>query len=412
LSLQEMGKKIRKSLKKRYCDIVSRFINFQLPDDPIHSLKETLQLFAMAGIRNSYVTTVSRDMKAAGHHCQTGETAMDRVGPLLSSALFEEGCKANDHIIKNSVERGELKKKLFVAIDTHNVYRHTKIPIGRRLRKRSCSDILTVIGRKPKNSACYAHEYMTLQNIKMRDEPTYVLAFDRVLPLQNRPKITERLIEETESKTDSTIALLVGDGGFDDVDTMKMCKKQGKHFVFRADKDKKVKAIVDEVEKNDRNYQVVYNYVKGNKKHNVTVNLVVLKVDWLKKQGIKYPLVKKGYLTFFTDLSHNEHVSLESFCLRIALYYKKRWGIETGYRDIGAFEAKTHSLHDATRLFLYIQAIILFNLWIQINLEFKDDPDRIKHFRKGIPKSTIKFIMEQMTLDENKEEMEQGPLKN
>jgi len=77
--------------------------------------------------------------------------------------------------------------------------------------------------------------------------------------------------------------LLVGDGGFDDVDTMKMCKKQGIHFVFRADKDKKVKAIVDEVEKNDRNYHVVYNYVKGNKNHNVKVNLVVLKVDWLNK---------------------------------------------------------------------------------------------------------------------------------
>ena len=120
--------------------------------------------------------------------------------------------------------------------------------------------------------------------------------------------------------------------------------------------------------------------------------------------------MKKGYLTFFTDISHNENVSMKSFCLRIALYYKKRWGIETGYRDIGEFEAKTHSLNDATRLFLYIQAIILFNLWIQINLEFKDDSDRIKHFRDGIPKSTIKFIMEQMTLEENEEAMEQGPL--
>ena len=410
MSLQEMGKKIRKSLKSRYCDIVTGFINFHLPVDPVHSLKETLQLFSMAGIRNSYVTTVSRDMKVAGHSCQTGETALDRVGPLLSSALFEEGRRANDHIIENSVVRGELKQKLFVAIDTHNVYRHTKIPIGKRLRKRPCSDIRTVIGRKPKNGACYAHEYMTLQNIKMKDEPTYVLAFDRVLPLQNRTKITERLIEETESKTNSTIVLIVADGDFDDVDKMKMFKKQGKHFVVRADKDEKVKAIVDEVEKNDRNYHVEYGYVKGNKKHNVTVNLVVLNVDWLKKQGIKYPLVKKGYLTFFTDISHNENVSMKSFCLQIALYYKKRWGIETGYRDIGEFEAKTHSLNDATRLFLYIQAIILFNLWIQINLEFKDDSDRIKHFRDGIPKSTIKFIMEQMTLEENEEAMEQGPL--
>jgi len=98
--------------------------------------------------------------------------------------------------------------------------------------------------------------------------------------------------------------------------------------------------------------------------------------------------------------------------LQIALSYKKRWGIEVGYRDIGDFEAKTHSLYDSTRLFLYIQAILLYNLWIQINLEFKDDPDRNKYFRDGIPKSTIKFIMEQVLIEDAMDEMRQGPLKD
>jgi len=98
MSLQEMGKKIRKSLKERYCDIVSRFINFQLLDDTVHSLKETLQLFAMAGMRNSYVTTVSRDMKAAGH---------------LYKKLFKKGMK---NLIKEHdrhvAEEGENLKKI------------------------------------------------------------------------------------------------------------------------------------------------------------------------------------------------------------------------------------------------------------------------------------------------------------
>ena len=114
--------------------------------------------------------------------------------------------------------------------------------------------------------------------------------------------------------------------------------------------------------------------------------------------------MKKGYLTFFTDFYPEENESLEHFCLQIALFYKKRWGIEVGYRDIGDFEAKTHSLHDAMRLFLYIQAILLYNLWIQINLEFKEDPDRKKYFRDGIPKSTIRFFMEQIALEETSEE--------
>lgn len=385
-----------------------------MPDDSVYSLKESLQLFAMAGIKNDYITSVSRDLKAAGHRCQTGETAMDRVNDLIASQLFDEGCKANNYIINISVKRGELKPDLIVAIDTHNEYRHTKIPIGKRLRKRPCSDIRTVNGRKPKDGACYAHEYMTLQNIKMKDEPTYVLAFDRVLPLQNRTKITKKLIEETESKTGSNITLIVADGDYDDVDKLQMYKELGKHFVVRADKDKKVKQIVEECEENNRNFHVEFNYIKGDKKHNATVNLVVINLEWLKKHGIKYPLVKKkGYLTFFTDLFPEEKgETLEKFCIQVALFYKKRWGIETGYRDIGGFNAKTHSLSDAMRLFLYMQAILLYNLWIQINLEFKEDPDRKKYFKYGIPKSTIRFLMEQMVLEETEGEMDQGPLEN
>ncbi|MCK5030981.1 MAG: transposase [Thermoplasmatales archaeon] len=411
MSLQDIGKKISKSLKGMYCNVVITYFKFCMPDDPLYSIKETVQLFATAGIRNTYVESVSKGMKTRGYKYQTGQTAMDRVNPVNSADLFHEGCKANDHIIKVAVERGELKPSLVVALDTHSVYRYSKIPIGEK-RKRTCSDIRTVIGRQPKDGACYAHEYMTLQNIKMKDEPTYVLGFDRVLPLQNRTTIAKGLIEEVESKTSSKISLIVADGGFDGVDDMQMFKQVEKHFVVRADKDKKVKTIVKSCEENDRDYHVKFDYVKGNKKHNVTVNLVIINVDWLKKQGIKYPLVKKGYLTFFTDLCPEENKTLEQFVLLIALSYKKRWGIEVGYRDIGDFEAKTHSLYDSTRLFLYIQAILLYNLWIQINLEFKDDPNRKKYFRDGIPKSTIKFIMEQVLIEDAMAEMRQGPLKD
>lgn len=411
MSLQDIGKKISKSLKGMYCDVVISFFNFCMPDDPLYSIKETVQLFATAGIRNTYVESVSKGMKTRGYKYQTGQTAMDRVNPVSSVDLFNEGCKANDHIIQVAVERGELKPCLMVALDTHDVYRYSKIPIGEK-RKRACSDIRTVIGRQPKDGACYAHEYMTLQNIKMKDEPTYVLGFDRVLPLQNRTTIAKGLIEEAESKTNSKITLIVADGGFDGVDDIQMFKQVEKHFVVRADKDKKVKEIVKSCEENDRDYHVMFDYVKGNKKHNVTANLVIINVDWLKKHGIKYPLVKKGYLTFFTDLYPEENKALKQFVLQIALSYKKRWGIEVGYRDIGDFEAKTHSLYDSTRLFLYIQAILLYNLWIQINLEFKDDPDRNKYFRDGIPKSTIKFIMEQVLIEDAMDEMRQGPLKD
>ena len=106
MSLQDIGKKISKSLKGMYCDVVISFFNFCMPDDPLYSIKETVQLFATAGIRNTYVESVSKGMKTRGYKYQTGQTAMDRVNPVSSVDLFNEGCKANDHIIQVAVERG------------------------------------------------------------------------------------------------------------------------------------------------------------------------------------------------------------------------------------------------------------------------------------------------------------------
>lgn len=402
MSLYEFGQKIRKAIKGNYCNLIEKFVAFDLPDDPEYSKKQTIHLFSATGIRNSYPTTVARNMKMAGHDHQTGETALDRIKPLDSAHLFEELKRSNDSIMEKAVEREELEGTLVVALDSHDVHRHSKIPMDGK-RKRECSDVRTVMGTKPKDGSCYAHKYMTAQNIKMDDEPTYVLSFDRVMPLQNKTEIARNLLKEAESKVNATIELVVADGGFDDIDTMTMLRGEEKHFVVRADQDNRVKKIIEMAKKEGKNYHVKFDYRKGNKKRGVNANLVIIDVKWLKKQGIKYPLKKKGWISFYTDLYPEEGESLRRFCLDIALYYKKRWGIETGYRCINDFKGKTHALSDPVRLFLYLQAILLYNLWIQINLQFKDDPDRKKYFRDGIPKSTIKFIMEELARDWLKE---------
>jgi len=395
MSAVELGKRIRKVIKKKYCKILQTYVTFYIPEEIRYSLVETLQLFATAGIRNDYVNAVANGLRAVGHKCQTGETAFERIRYANPNQLLKEMREANDEIIKTAVERNELKNEIIVSIDSHNVYRYTKIPISDK-RKRECTDIKTVVGRKPKNGACYAHEYITIQNIKMEDNPTYVLAFERILPLQNITDIARNLLIEAESKTGLKIKLVIADGDFDNIDTMKMFMEERKHFIVRADQDKKVKGIIEKVEKKENKYHIEYGYIKGNKNNFTKVNLIVINVEWLKKQGIKYPLKKKEYITFFTDLYPDEDETMEHFCLKIAVFYKKRWGIETGYRDISDFEAKTHSLSDAVRLFLYLQAILLYNFWIQINMEFKDDPDRIRHFKNGIPKSILKFLMEEV----------------
>ncbi|GAG25550.1 unnamed protein product, partial [marine sediment metagenome] len=67
MSLQDIGKKISKSLKGMYSNVVITYFNLCMPDDPLYSIRETVQLFATAGIRNTYVESVSKGMKTRGY---------------------------------------------------------------------------------------------------------------------------------------------------------------------------------------------------------------------------------------------------------------------------------------------------------------------------------------------------------
>jgi len=47
--------------------------------------------------------------------------------------------------------------------------------------------------------------------------------------------------------------------------------------------------------------------------------------------------------------------------------FKKRWGIETSYRIIGLFLAKTTSKLYALRRLYFFLAVVLYNLWVLRN---------------------------------------------
>jgi len=53
--------------------------------------------------------------------------------------------------------------------------------------------------------------------------------------------------------------------------------------------------------------------------------------------------------------------------LRIREVFRKRWGIETSYRMIRKFLAKTTSRRYRVRLLYFYLAVLLYNLWIKLN---------------------------------------------
>jgi len=51
----------------------------------------------------------------------------------------------------------------------------------------------------------------------------------------------------------------------------------------------------------------------------------------------------------------------------LAESYRRRWGIETSYRVIGDFLAKSRSTVYSVRLFYFLFAVLLYNLWVLCN---------------------------------------------
>ncbi len=57
----------------------------------------------------------------------------------------------------------------------------------------------------------------------------------------------------------------------------------------------------------------------------------------------------------------------ETTAVGLADQYRRRWGIETSYRVIGDFLAKTTSTSFSVRLFYFQFAVMLSNLWVLVN---------------------------------------------
>jgi hypothetical protein len=52
--------------------------------------------------------------------------------------------------------------------------------------------------------------------------------------------------------------------------------------------------------------------------------------------------------------------------------YRRRWGIETSYREHNVFLAKTTSKHYAVRLLYYAVAVCIYNAWCVFNARRQD----------------------------------------
>jgi hypothetical protein len=245
----------------------------------------------------------------------TNLLSADRVLKKLHAIKFEQ----IQNIVINVNKKLKLPKKVTLAIDWTD-----KLFYG-------CKEYADVIGTK---GGKYARRFFEVSVVK---PALFINAFPATMFTNNKVKQIAQLIDGFKEMYKKTkIELLLVDRGFYAKKVVKYLVDNKIRFIMPAKKIGQIKWIAEAcmLEKNS----ITLDYMFGETK----VYLVFIKID-------------DEVLVYMTNTRFNP--------LKVHLLYKKRWQIETNFREQNNFEFKTCTLDFNARYFAFVLAGLLFNLW-------------------------------------------------
>lgn len=239
----------------------------------------------------------------------------DRVLEKLHEIKYEQIQNLVTKVNKNL----KLPKKVTLAIDwTDKLFYGSK-------------ELLDVIGTK---GGKYARRFIEVSIVK---PALFINAFPVNMLTNNKVKLIGQLIDGFKSMYKKTkIDLLLVDRGFFTKAVVKYLVENKIKFIMPAVKNREIKYLVDACIFLKKSTTLEYMFGK------TKIYLVFVKVD-------------EEVLVYATNTKFNP--------LKVHLLYKKRWQIETNFREQNNFEFKTCTLDFNARYFAFVLAGLLFNLW-------------------------------------------------
>jgi hypothetical protein len=207
----------------------------------------------------------------------------------------------------------------------------------------------------------------------------FTLASEHVDRTDTKTLITViREVIETAREAVS-ITRIYCDRGLYRVELVKELLEIGVEFVIRAPKTRGIKRVL--AEHDEAIFVTEYELVrKRSPTMRVPVTLVV----------VPHQSRDDDSLCLITNRSVRTDEALP-----LAQAYRRRWGIETSYRKIGEFLPRTTSPVFAVRLFYFLFAVALYNLWVLVCLLFAEQ--RQVKLRPAVSTATFRFFLGPVT---------------
>jgi len=329
--------------KKSFADAVIWFIMYYVklyyPDNL--DAKKTFLPVAYASCMSITISMAVKQLKRKGYAVHSNKTVLDTLANFPAVDVEKMTVKAREVVIRVARKYGMKQRRTIVSIDFHD-----KPFYGDHTIKE-------VVGTKHKLGTNYAYRYATI--CICEEGMRFNLATIAVTQLNLRKNIVFYLIKEAKKYVRIGEVLL--DRGFNDTDIIDLLKEDfGVKYTMPLTENKKVKRI-----SKDMKGIITMPYTFYEDKPEEYQTLVKLIVDKREKET--------HY--FITNIADNNKAAL----LLIIEAYRKRWGIETGYRVADEFYAWTTSKKFFIRCFLGLLSFLMQDLWILQNfIEQKGTP--------------------------------------
>lgn len=303
----------------RQSDRVKAYLYFKESISSFFQLKgarktdDTIRVLLLASLDKGYVEGCAQNLRICG------QTVRNHLKQLNPQNLLQ----INQRTIKEMKNKGALTKPLTLAIDWHDIMYYGD------------PEAKGVVGTQRKNGSNHAYRFATISVLLNGQRLTLAAT-----PMLDRCKVWHvRHLLEKAFELGLTVKLVLFDRGYFSTEVIRYLDDAKIKYIMHIPWHKDpLKAGVDTIYTTTTHKKSAF--------EQATFRLVTVRQH-------------EKLLIFATNTSFKRR--------RIKKTFRKRWGIETSYRMIGVFLAKTTSKLYMLRLMYFFLAVVLYNLWVLWN---------------------------------------------
>ncbi len=332
-------------------DVMTEHLKFPAAKNSLYSTRDIHGCLLHLSLREGYAEGGLANLSLRcnlSNKVPTGRTFRGRVERVEAKEIREAFIEANDEVLRTVRGFGVFRRRAVVAIDYNRkpFYGDSKVKM--------------VVGGPYDRGTSWSYCYASIHIVEAGRRLT--LFTMSVNQFTEKADAVERLLKEARARG-VHVKLVLLDRAFFTVEVISLLKRLGIRFIMPAVKNKKVKEAIRGY--HESKAEAVQRFPMGKDENKVSFNLAIYQRPREHKTKRRKPSLYDLYLPFATNLSKAVATQLPAF---IPEEYRRRWGIETGYRVQGSVEAKTTSTNYALRLIYQMASVFVYNVWQYANL--------------------------------------------